>query len=214
MADERDYQRDVEDDTPTTTREVHRYPFRTSRYGNFESQVLSYQLLVDELDPLLVLKEANFEIKKPLLASDISIASNILGGGDELMLDYADYFERVIQGALKLGTLQPAISNEFNNIIDLNTGNILGVWIRCPEPYNDPKIPKTEMETSIRLSINGDGESNYKSIFSKDCREVFITNSDNSLNMPIGTYSFTFEYKEWNGHAYEVAVSVPVIITN
>lgn len=204
------YQHDDTDPDSNITREVHRYPFRTSRYGSFTEQVLSYQLLVDEIDPSTVLKAALFNHQKAILASDVAIAASILSGGEELIIDYADYFERILQGALKLGTLQPAVTNEFNKVYNSNTNTILGIWVRCPEPFNDPKLPKAEMESSIRLSVDAGAETDYKAIFSKDCREVFITKTDNSLNMPSGAYAFTFEYKEWNGNAYEVMISTPV----
>ena len=122
--------------------------------------------------------------------------------------------ERVLQGAFKLGTLHPAISTEFNIVKNTDTGgNLLGIWIRCPEPFNDPKLPGNEMETTVRLSVNSDSESNYKAIFSKDAREVFITNQNGSLNMPYGEYAFTFDYREWDGQQYITASSVPVNFT-
>lgn len=207
------YQHNDTDPDSNITREIHRYPFRTSRYGSFTEQVLSYQLKVDETDPSIVLKSALFNHQKAISAPDLAVATSILSGGDDLLIDYADYFERIMQGALKLGTLQPAVSNEFNKVYDTNSGRLIGIWIRCPEPFNDPKLPKTEMESSIRLSVDAGLETDYKAIFSKDCREVFITNTDNSLNMPGGTYTFTFEYKEWNGNAYEVMISTPVNLT-
>lgn len=209
------YKRDSESTTESITREVHRYPFRTSRYANFQKQVDSYKLATDPSDETIILKSAVFEVGKDVSAS-LSTATNILPptSSNDLLTDYADLIERVLQGALKLGTLHPAVTTEFN--IVRNTvvgGNILGVWIRCPEPFNDPKLPASEMQTTIRLSVNGDNESNYQAIFSKDSREVFITNSNGSLNMPTGDYTFTFDYKEWNGQQYITAVTVPVTIT-
>ena len=209
------YKRDTESSTPTTVREVHRYPFRTSRYGDFKEQVNSYKLATDSSDPSIILKAAVFEVGKDVSAG-LPVASNILPptNGNDLLTDYADLIERVLQGALKLGTLHPAVTTEFNIVRNTAVGgNILGVWIRCPEPFNDPKLPAPEMQTTIRLSVNSDNESNYQAIFSKDAREVFITNSDASLNMPTGSYTFTFDYREWNGQQYVSAETVPVTIT-
>lgn len=207
------FQRDSNASTPTVSREVHRYPFRTSRYGNFKEQVLSYQLLVDDLTST-VLKSAVFNIEKDVPAAALSLAGNILGGSADLLTDYADFFERILQGALKLGTLHPAISTEFNPVHNVAAGgNLLGVWIRCPEPFNDPKIPGTEMANTIKLTVNGDSSANYKAIFSKDGREAFVTKQDNSLNMPYGNYAFTFDYKEWDGQAYVAVETQTVNIT-
>lgn len=209
------YQRDADAGTPTTTREVHRYPFRTSRYGNFTEQVNSYQLAIDETTSA-VLKTAVFELGKVIPAASISSASGMISPApnNDLLQDYADLIERVLQGAFKLGTLHPAISTEFNIVRNTDTGgNILGIWIRCPEPFNDPKLPASEMQTTIRLSVDGDSETNYKAIFSKDTREVFVTNSNSTLNMPAGEYTFTFDYREWDGQQYITVISVPVTFT-
>jgi hypothetical protein len=170
-------------------REVHRYPFRTSRYGSFEEQIQSY-ILAQELG--VSLKTAIFDVNITPVGTEISDALSIIGGSSLLLTNYADKLERVIQGALKLGAFQPAISTEFNFVKSGST--ILGVWIRCIEPFNDPKIPSSVMETSITLSINGTGV--YSPIFSKDCREIFITNS--AMDLPEGDFEFTFHYKEWN----------------
>lgn len=170
-------------------REVHRYPFRTSRYGSFEEQIQSY-ILAQELG--VPLKTAIFDVNITPTGSEISDALSIIGGSSLLLTDFADKVERIVQGALKLGTLQPAISTEFNFV--KNGSTILGVWIRCIEPFNDPKIPSSVMETSITLSINGTGD--YTPVFSKDCREIFITNS--TMDLPEGDFEFTFHYKEWN----------------
>ncbi len=208
------YQRDADAGTPTTTREVHRYPFRTSRYGTFEEQVNSYILADDGAGT--VLKEAIFEVNKVIPSVNVTLASGMIppSSNDDLLQDYADLIERVLQGAFKLGTLHPAISNEFNIVRNTDTGgNLLGIWIRCPEPFNDPKLPDSEMSTTIRLSVDGDSESNYQSIFSKDVREVFVTNSDGSLNMPAGDYAFTFDYREWDGQQYVTVQSIPVTFT-
>lgn len=208
------YKRDTDPTTPTTVREVHRYPFRTSRYANFQEQINSYILAVDETDPTLVIKSAVFNVGKNVTAG-IAPASAMLPptNSNDLLTDYADLIERVLQGALKIGTLHPAVTTEFNVIRNTDSGgNLLGVWIRCPEPFNDPKLPMTELQSSITVSVDGDNESNYQAIFSKDGREVFITNADASLNMPSGSYEFTFHYKEWNGQQYVPAVSVPVTI--
>ena len=210
------YQRDGDAGTPTTTREVHRYPFRTSRYGYFIDQINSYQLAIDP-DTNAVLKEAIFDVGNVIPAANIVLGAGMIHPTtptDDLLIDYADLIERVLQGAFKLGTLHPAISTEFNIVKNTDTGgNLLGIWIRCPEPFNDPKLPGNEMETTVRLSVNSDSESNYKAIFSKDAREVFITNQNGSLNMPYGEYAFTFDYREWDGQQYITASSVPVNFT-
>lgn len=209
------YQRNADVPTPSTTREVHRYPFRTSRYGTFDEQVNSYKLAVDSITSV-VLKQAVFDVSKVISSTTLTQAAGMLAPSPstDLLTDYADLIERVLQGSFKLGTLHPAIGTEFNIVRNTDgTGSIVGIWIRCPEPFNDPKLPSDEMVTTIRLSVDGDAEANYKAIFSKDAREVFITNSNSSLNMPAGDYTFTFDYREWNGQVYVNAATVPVVIS-
>lgn len=170
-------------------REVHRYPFRTSRYGSFEEQIQSY-ILAQELG--VPLKTAIFDVNITPVGTEVSDALSIIGGSSLLLTNYADKLERVIQGALKLGAFQPAISTEFNFL--KNGSTILGVWIRCIEPFNDPKIPSSVINTSVALTVEGTGT--FKYVFSKDCREIFITNS--AMDLPEGDFEFTFHYKEWN----------------
>ncbi len=183
-------------DHEMVTREVHRYSFRTSQYANFTEQIKSY-ILAEGTG--VVLKSAIFDVEKVIGASELNDASGMISNPNNTigLTEYADKIERILQGQFKLGTLQPAIGNEFNFVKNSDTGGkLLGIWIRCPEPFNDPKLPKPVMESTLTLTVNSGGS--FTSIFSKDGREVFVTNTDGSLDMPSGDYQFTFHYKEWD----------------
>lgn len=180
----------------TVKREVHKYPFRTSRYANFEEQIQSYILASDMGNPV---KTAIYEVEMGASGNPVTASSVVPSGSTVLLTNYADKIERILQGALNVGTLQPPISTEFNFVKDGDT--ILGVWIRNPEPFNDPKIPQSDIESSLSLTIDAVG--GYMNFFSKDCREVFITNED--LNLPAGEYEFIFHYLEWDKAIQEFA---------
>lgn len=186
-------------------REVHKYPFRTSRYANFEQQIQSYILAEDQGVPV---KTAIYDVEAGAGINVADAIAIVAGGSNLLLTDYAERIERILQGVLKLGTLQPPIATEFNFV--KQNGTILGVWIRNPEPFNDPKIPADAIEESVNLTIDASGT--FATFFSKDCRDIFITNS--AMDLSGGTYEFTFNYLEWDKTTldYENAATETVTI--
>ena len=202
-------------DTNFASTEVHRYVFQTSRYRDFEEQINSYQLLIDE-DTSAVLKEAIFDVNGTYSAGDITVAQSILSdtmaGNDPLRQEFALPYDRLFDGVLKIGALHPAVTTEFNVIKDDTTGNILGVLVRNPEPFNDPKLPDAELDSTLQLSANSGSTADYKVWFSKDKRNAFVSNSDFSMNVATGAHQYTFEFKLFDGNAYSVVETVTVDI--
>ncbi len=188
-----------------TNSELLHYGFQTSRYASFAEQVGSYALKV--AGDGTVLKAAVFEAGKAFDAADLAVATSIVDGsmadGDPLKQAFADPFNRLMEGALKMEALPPPQRTEFNIIRDTTTSRVLGILVWNPEPFNDPKLPASEIATSIRLSVNGGNESDYLAIHSKDLSRAFVTNAGGSMNIPAGaTCSFAFDYKQWDGAAY------------
>src|SRR5690554_991118 len=193
--------------------EVHRYVFQTSRYADFEDQVTSYILERDPNDISIIVKEAVFEIALTGISSteintSLEVLTDTLSTSSSLRQEFASKYDRLIDGVLKIGALHPAVTTEFNVIKSETTGNILGVLIRNPEPFNDPKIPLTDMLGTVS-GTEGSNSLDSK-VFSKDNRSVFLTNA--TMNIPPGTYQFDFEYKQWAGDGYEPKTSVSVNI--
>jgi hypothetical protein len=183
-----------------------RYGFQTSRYASFADQVNSYKLKVDPVSGA-VLKAAVFEVSNAFAAADIAVAASVLEdtmpAGDPLRQAFADPFNRLLEGALKLEAIHPPTGTEFNIVRDTASGRVLGMVVKSPEPFNDPKIPAADAASTIRLSVNGGDTALYKCVFSKDLSQAFVTNSDNSMSLPAGgTLDFTFDYKQWDGSAY------------
>lgn len=188
--------------------EVHRYVFQTSRYESFEEQVNSYVLERDEEDPLIITKTARFEVSVLIdntqLTTAQSIVNNTLDVNSSLRQEYAYDYDKLVSGIFKLGALHPAVTTEFNLVKDETTGLLLGVLIRNPEPFNDPKIPDAVIKDTVQAELGGNALD--KKVFSKDRRNVFITNG--SMDVTTGIYDFQFEYLQWSGAQYDVKDSV------
>jgi hypothetical protein len=202
---------------------THTYVFQTSRYKDFEEQVNSY-ILKKNITTNAIIKEAVFVLNAETAGTtpqlDLSLAVNVITNNeaaipDEIKLQYADQFDRLINGVLHLNynKLHAAVTNEFNIIKHPTTGNILGILIRNPEPFNDPKIPKANPNISsvepyetleVRklysgvdpslpidpnplnrvFSLNYWGNpSEFYVIHSKDRSKIFVTNRNFNFNI-------------------------------
>ncbi|MCO5259724.1 MAG: hypothetical protein M9916_06235 [Crocinitomicaceae bacterium] len=195
-----------------TEEEVHRYVFQTSRYESFEEQVNSYVLERDEEDPLIITKTARFEvpvlIDSTQLTTAQAIVNNTLDVNSPLRQEYAYDYDKLISGIFKLGALHPAVTTEFNLIKDETTGLLLGVLIRNPEPFNDPKIPDAVIKDTVQAELGSNVLD--KKVFSKDRRNVFITNGN--MDVTTGIYDFQFEYLQWSGAQYDIKETVSFLL--
>ncbi|MFN8711232.1 MAG: hypothetical protein ACK5Z2_00170 [Bacteroidota bacterium] len=195
-----------------TKREVHRYPFQTSRYANFTEQVESY-ILSDEPGNE---KYASFYIDLDLTSTQVSDIQAVINGtenpADPLLLQYANPLDRIMNGILALPQLAPAQTTEFNIIRDrTNRNNIIGILVRNPEPFNDPKLPLSELNSTLTLSVNGGATTGYTTLFSKDRSNIYITNAGS--NISTGSAAFTLTYKLYDGYTYIVVTSATATIT-
>ncbi len=187
-------------------REAHRYVFATSRYATFEEQVNSYITLTeyDVLNPLLIThqEKAFYDIPLTLTPADVTRAQSVLNGTDTdtLKTKFIHVYDRLMDGGLLLEAQEAAITTEFNCVKNTSTNQILGILIKNPEPFNDPKIPVATLNSKkmIELSVNGGASNVFKCVYSKDVSCIFVTNANNALNMPTGNYVFTFRYLEYN----------------
>ncbi len=183
-------------DNQEDTTQVHSYVFKTSQYADFGEQVQSC-VLRDENG--VEVKKAIFTVEKEMDATTIGKASDLLSESlpltDPLLSEYACAFDRLTDGILQLGVLPPAVTTDFNIIKNSGTGNVIGIIVRNPEPFNDPKIPENDLNDTIQLSIDGSPVNQYKAIFSRDRTQAFVGNS--SLNIPSSDAVFTFRYKQY-----------------
>lgn len=200
--------------TVSQKREVHRYGFQTSRFPDFISHINSYKLLVDAITNA-ILTPAVYNISKVFAPALIAKAQQVLTGtlsnSDILHQEAAIPFDKLIDRIFELKELEPAENLQFNLIINTTTNNILGILLRSPEPFNDPKTPFVDLEDTIQMEVDPSGTGNsygptsdFMVLFSKDKANALITNSDFSMNVPAGIHRFTFRYKLFNGQAYAV----------
>ncbi len=186
----------------TQIREVHRYVFQTSRYADFAAQVNSYHLDDGKGNQ----RDAIFRIDMPLPVTDINLMYDIVTGNmmsapnAALAGIWADPFDRLVEGVLKLTPLDAPVSTEFNIVRNSMTNAVIAVWIRSPEPFNDPKLPDDVLPRSLRVMPGASPDLNYKILFSKDCSQVFVMHP--SKIIPVTQMRFRFAYIEWNGSTY------------
>jgi hypothetical protein len=196
-----------------TEEEVHRYVFQTSRYASFEEQVMSYILETDPENSNTIIKEALFEVNLELDSVSIDLVGDILSDtlaeDSSLRIEFAHPYDRLM-GVLKMSTLHPAVTTEINVVRNSTSGDVIGILVRNPEPFNDPKIPlNAELLNSIQIN-NGSLDLDKK-IFSKDYRDVFLSVSN--LQIPQGSFDTSFNYLQWNGGAYEVVSNASLTFT-
>lgn len=190
--------------------EVHRYNFQTSRYADFSEMINSYQL-----------KDKNGVYVKDAIFDDIAVTldatrssqlsamlTNSYPPGDPLIQQYADNFDRLIDGILQVGPVDPPVSTDFNIIRDSSNNNVIGILVRNSEPFNDPKIKDDYISQTITLSQDSGPTSAFRVICSKDRSKAFI--GDPNMNLILADLTFTFKYLEYNGVTYEDASTVVV----
>lgn len=200
----------------TESEEVHQFVFQTSRYQNFEAQVKSYWLReLDNDGAILNERQAVFEIPLSLSTAEINTAYNIVAGvsdasSNALELQYYHLFDRATEGVLGFNPVDPPENTEFNVLKDDNTGKVIGILIRNPEPFNIPKIPLEEIEGSIAVVFASSGNINnaYKVLYSKDYSQALIMHT--SKEITDDTLNLRFQYKTWNGTSYEVSDTVVI----
>jgi len=216
---------------------VHSYVFQTSRYKDFSEQVNSYILKKNTSGAIV--KEAVFFINAvkagiPTPQIDLNMARHVLTNNlqaipDVLKQQYADPFDRLMNGIFHVdyNKLHAAVTTEFNVIRHPDTSKVLGILIRNPEPFNDPKLPKADpnlssIEPTETLELrqwlaSGTGTwgspSNFYVIHSKDRSKIFVTARSLNFDMDaFAKYRFTFKYKLYNGTAYADVSTVNVEI--
>jgi hypothetical protein len=194
-------------------REVHKYGFLTSRYENFAQQIGSWKVK-DKKETMqrgaLFMVDLNLSTQQ--LQDAMTLISNPNALSDGLKQKYQLSIDILLQGIFQMKALPAAVSTEFNVIRTASSNQILGVLIRNPEPFNDPKSPQSIIDSMIELSAGS--STAYKYVCSKDLSQVFITNADNSMNMPSGQYFFTFRYKLYDGLNYVDVETATVDITD
>jgi len=198
---------------------VHSFVFQTSRYPDFRTQVESYLLADDEG----ATTQAVFDIPLNLDTASINAAYTLVEAGvgpvsDPWETQYLHLFDRATEGVLGMTPPDPPGTTEFNKIINSNTGEVVALLVRNPEPFNDPKIPLNIIDGSALPSLNptiavtftnGNINGSYKVLYSKDYSQALIMHT--SKKITTSTLNIRFGYLRWEqGNDYVEADSVLV----
>jgi len=183
-------------------KEVHQYVFRTSRYPNFLAQVNSYRLDDGKGNQ----REAVYRIEVPLSPADVTLMFEVVSKdmsstlNAELARTWADPFDRLVEGVMKLKPLDAPVSTEFNIVRNSTTKAVVAIWILNPESFNDPKLPDDVMKRSLGVMDGANLDTSYQVLFSKDCSQAFVMHQSRVISST--QLKFRFAYIEWDGNAY------------
>jgi len=123
-------------------------------------------------------------------------------------------YDRIVSGVLEMQALQASTGMEFNVIKTINSVtsavSIIGILVKSPEPFNDPKLPAAEMAQTLTVTDTTNNNTQFNIVFAKDNSAVFITNS--AVSLPLHTLNFGFRHRKFNGVEYATVdtVNVPV----
>jgi hypothetical protein len=105
-----------------------------------------------------------------------------------------------------MSPLDPAQNTEVNKIIDTNTGNIIALLVRNPEPFNIPKMPLEEIKDSILIvDESGNTKAGFSVLHSKDYSQALIMNSDKTI--ADDKLKIQFDYRIWNNEGTSLTLS-------
>lgn len=198
---------------------VHNHVFTTSRYGDFEEQIQSFVMGVDGGTQIL----AKFTLELTLDIDDLTLATTIVNTpastSEEIQKEFPMIFDRLMDGALKTTAFDDSVCTEITVIKDITSNTLIGLLIRNPEPFFDPRINVQTLESNhnikpIEIFIDNGSTSIPidKLVYSHDKSKVFATVS--SLSLPTGSVSVDFKYPEFDGANYIVNEQIESIEFN
>ncbi|WP_413206155.1 hypothetical protein [Rhodospirillum sp. A1_3_36] len=208
--------------------EVHRFSFRTSRYGSFREQIESYHLRGSVAPDAganagaQASRDNRHDLWVNLPEGTVSELRRIISGDDDpttrRAIQYPDPFERIIQGVLALPAQPPAEATEILFLRQAANGNgngnggdtLLAILIRNPEPLIDPRLPRTLWGEALRVWIDG-RQDGLGMVFSKDGTGVLIAHRGEPLEGD--RLTARFHHLVWNGRQYEADSRVNLILS-
>lgn len=203
------YQPDGEVEQKT---EVHKFSFKTSLFASFEEQAGSFILDDSAETP----QYAVYPLTVAFTAAEINEELKVLiddnpDNDPTAVLRYAVKYDRMVYGGLALNNLETVTGTVITLIINVNPEDaadkkILGILIRNPEPFNDPKLPADLLADTVKLSLTPVGGTvigpeAFIYIHARDTSAVFITNA--AMEIPAGQMQLDFRYKLFNGNDYQ-----------
>jgi hypothetical protein len=207
-------------------KEVHKFVFQTSRYKDFNEQILSYFREYRDENNHLQTKQSVYDVIMSTEQDKINAAYDIIRGisnplSEAIALQYQHPFDRIMQGLFGISPLEDATTTEINKIINVagRDTKTVALLIRNPEPFNHPKIPLKKISRSTNLdtlevlpgmveivTVSRGGvriNTGFLWIYSKDYSQAIVMNRAKWIQE--STLSFQFVYKVWNGIDYVTA---------
>lgn len=206
-------------------RSVHQYVFQTSRYRNFEHQIQSYYTY-DE-DGTTLLQQNSYRIEATLDAATIQAALDTIQGvpnalSQSIETQFQHPFDRIVEGLFGIPSQHKAVTTEVNRIVNTTTGKVVALWVRSPEPFNNPRfalevVSRNQNQEGMVEVLSHDlsaPDLNFDVLYAKDYAQALIMHQSLAINAQ--TLSLRFHYKIWNGSTYPVVSTqqlthVPII---
>ena len=206
-------------------RSVHQYVFQTSRYRNFEHQIQSYYTY-DE-DGTTLLQQNSYSIEATLDAATIQAALDTIQGvpnalSQSIETQFQHPFDRIVEGLFGIPSQHKAVTTEVNRIVNTATGKVVALWVRSPEPFNNPRfalevVSRNQNQEGMVEVLSHDlsaPDLNFDVLYAKDYAQALIMHQSLAINAQ--TLSLRFHYKIWNGSTYPVVSTqqlthVPII---
>ncbi|WP_183573840.1 hypothetical protein HDF18_08465 [Mucilaginibacter sp. X5P1] len=191
--------------------EVHKFGFLSSLFATFQEQAGSFILDDTPGAERYALYSLNVGFTAEQLTQNLlPLLNNDADNNSPLVMQYPAQFDRIIFGGCQLKAFEPSANTIINLLINTDPGDgsqqLLGIIIRNPEPFNDPKLPANELSDTFRLTLTqADGTvipaTGFIYIYSSDTSAVLITNSN--MQLSAGDIVFTCHYKIFNGIDYD-----------
>ncbi len=174
-----------------TANEVYRFVFQTSRYGNFETQINSFYTNSEKTAFRQHVLTGDYS------STDLSDLATVATTGLHPVLStrYQDPFDCIFSGILKISPLDPAQGTEVN-IIRNSDGSTIALFIRNPEPFNEPRIPLNTLKESVFIADLNDAVLNCQAVHCKDAAQLIIVPA---IALP-ASFKIKFKYLKWNAN--------------
>ncbi len=191
--------------------EVHKYSFLSSIFATFQDQASS--LILDDTPGAEVY--AVYPIELAFTADQVTntlipLLDSNPTGDSPLIAQYGVQYDRIIYGGMQLKAFEPSQHTIINPVVNTDpvshSATILGIIIRNPEPFNDPKLPADKLADTIQPTLTlADstviGPDGFINFYSGDTSAVFITNA--TMQLGAGSLQVYFRYKIYNGIDYD-----------
>ncbi len=199
-----------------STNEIHKFGFISSRYSDFIEQAGSFVLDGTPGEEKYAISKYQTNFSTAEINNRLKLLVNENTADDPAdVLRYAEPYDRLIYGGIGFKTPDFPAGTEALLIINSapdSSGEerLIGILLRNPEPFNEPKYTEELLENTVQLSISTEGNvlpaSSFRYIHSGERSAVFITNE--AMDIPFGLMQLKLIYKVFDGVGYEQLAEV------